>query len=54
MGNSTNKKATLSAVLQEIKTLRREVSLFMPSESLKDFSNKKEILSAYQKAREEA
>lgn len=45
------KSATLDTVLTEIKSLRREVSLFLPTESIEDFSNKKEILAALKNAR---
>lgn len=45
------KTATLDIVLNEIKSLRREVSLFPPAESINDFSNKKEILASLKRAR---
>ncbi len=45
------KTATLETVLTEIKLLRREVSLFMPNESIEDFSNKAHILASLKRAR---
>jgi hypothetical protein len=45
------KKATLDTVLNEIKSLRREVSLFLPTESINDFSNKAEIVASLKRAR---
>lgn len=40
----------LEHILSEVRTLRREVSLFMPSESLKDYNNASDIKAAYRKA----
>ena len=45
------KLVTLDAILSEVKSLRREVALFLPTESIDDFSNKKEILTALKNAR---
>jgi hypothetical protein len=45
------KSVTLDTILTEIKSLRREVTLFMPSESVNDFSNKREIVTALKNAR---
>ena len=45
------KTATLDTVLNEIKSLRREVALFIPTESVDDFSNKTEILASLKRAR---
>lgn len=45
------KVATLDTILKEVKSLRQEVALFLPTESIDDFSNKKEILVALKNAR---
>ena len=45
------KTVTLDTILTEIQSLRREVGLFLPTESIDDFSNKKEILAALKNAR---
>jgi hypothetical protein len=45
------KTVTAKAILNEIKSLRREVALFLPSESLTDFTNQKEIRAAFRRAR---
>jgi len=51
MNTTTKKQVVLQDIMSEIKSLRREVSLFLPTESLNDYTNKKEILSALKKAR---
>ena len=45
------KVATLETILSEVQSLRREVALFLPTESIDDFSNKNEILVALKNAR---
>lgn len=45
------KSTTLETVLNEIKLLRREVALFLPTESVDDFSNKAEIIASLKRAR---
>ena len=45
------KTTTLDTILNEVKSLRREISLFMPSESIDDFSNKAEIIASLKRAR---
>jgi len=37
-------------ILEEIKKLRQEVSLFMPQENLEDYSNPKRLRKSYEKA----
>ncbi|OGC87722.1 hypothetical protein A2949_00460 [Candidatus Adlerbacteria bacterium RIFCSPLOWO2_01_FULL_54_21b] len=37
-------------VLKEVRELRREVSLFIPTESLSDYAHPKRILASYRKA----
>lgn len=46
------KMATLDTILNEVRSLRREVGLFLPTESIDDFANKKEILAALKNARD--
>lgn len=51
MNTSTKKQIILQDIMSEIKSLRREVSLFLPTESLNEYTNKKEILAALKNAR---
>ena len=44
------KTVSLETTLTELQSLRREVALFLPTESIEDFSNKKEILVALKNA----
>jgi hypothetical protein len=41
----------LNDILNELRFLRNEISLFTPNENLKDYSNPKKILDSYEKAR---
>lgn len=40
-------------ILEEIKSLRRDISLLLPAESLDGYDNQDEILKAYESARKE-
>ena len=46
-------KPSLKDLFTEIRTLRREVSLIMPSESLKEYKHPKRIVTSYKKALKE-
>ena len=52
MSTSTNESKPLNNILAEIQSLRRELALFLPTESIDDYQNKEEILSALKKARQ--
>lgn len=41
-------------ILEEIKSLRRDISLLIPSESLDEYDNVDEILRAYKSAQKES
>ncbi len=53
MNSATKKNQTVTDILSEIKSLRRELSLFLPTESINDYENEKEIVDALKKARKE-
>ena len=44
-------KVSLKDLFKEVRALRRDVSVFMPTESVDEYKNKKDILSAYRDAR---
>ena len=44
------KDISLEDLYREVVALRRDVSLFIPTETLDAYKNKKEILAAYKKA----
>lgn len=44
------KAPSLKEVLDEVRALRREISMFLPAESLEGFKNPKRILDSYKKA----
>ncbi len=50
MDKVRNKKVSLEDVLKEVQALRREVSLFIPTESLDEYSHPERIISAYKEA----
>ncbi len=50
MNKIHSKKVSLEDVLEEVQALRREVGMFMPTESLDDYNNPKEIVAAYREA----
>ena len=45
------KVAALNAILSEVQSLRLEVALFLPTESVNGFTNKNDILTALKNAR---
>ena len=47
---ATTKDITLDAIFSELQKLRREVSLFLPTEELKNYDNASHIKVAYRKA----
>ena len=53
MSTVTVKQKILSEILSEIKSVRREMSIFIPQENLESFSNKSEILDSYKKAKKQ-
>jgi hypothetical protein len=42
--------ATLEKIYKELKALRREVEIFIPRESLSDYTHPKKIVAAYKRA----
>ena len=44
---------TLEKILREIRSLRREVALFVPHESSQDYTNQAEIKKALKNARQQ-
>lgn len=40
----------LNKILEEVRGLRQEVSLFLPQENLEDYSNPKRLKKSYEKA----
>ncbi len=51
MNKTGNGSVSLKDLFKEVRALRRDVSVFMPTESVDEYKNKKEILSAYRDAR---
>ena len=52
--NKTGKKnVSLSDLYQEVRALRRDMSVFMPTESFDDYKNKKELVAAHRDTRKE-
>lgn len=49
--SKTQERVSLRDLFKEVRALRRDVSVFMPTESVDEYKNKKEILSAYSDAR---
>ena len=45
-----DKKVSLEEVLKEVQALRREVALFIPSESLDEYAHPEKIVAAYKEA----
>lgn len=43
----------LRNILEEIKLVRTEISLFLPNENLKEYTNSKKIMASYKKALKE-
>ncbi len=50
MNKIHNKKVSLEDVLEEVQALRREVGMFMPSESLDEYAHPEKIVAAYKEA----
>ncbi len=48
--SSKNQTQLLKAFLEEIRLLREELALFLPQEKLEDFTNQKNIKTAYRRA----
>jgi hypothetical protein len=44
-------KVSLKDLFKEVRALRRDVSVFMPMDSVDKYKNKKDIVSAYRDAR---
>jgi hypothetical protein len=44
-------KVSLKDLFKEVRALRRDVSVFMPMDSVDGYKNKKDIVSAYRDAR---
>ena len=47
---TTNDTTLLNKILEEVTTLRREVSFFIPTEKLSDYNNSANIKKTYLKA----
>jgi hypothetical protein len=47
----TKKKVSLQDLYDEVRALRRDIELFVPTEALDEYKNKHEITEAYQEAR---
>ena len=53
MNKTGNKNVSLGDLYKEVRALRRDVSVFMPTESLNEYKNKKEIMIAHRDARKQ-
>ena len=51
MNKAVGKDVSLRDVLEEVRALRRDVSVIMPTESVNEYKNKKEIVTAYRDVR---
>jgi hypothetical protein len=50
MEKSKVKKPSLKDLFDEVRALRREITMFLPTESLAEFANPKRIMASYKKA----
>lgn len=53
MNRADKKNVSLKDLYKEVRALRRDVSVFMTTESFDDYKNKKEIISAYRDTRKQ-
>jgi hypothetical protein len=50
MATSTKTEKLLSSVLREVKSLRRDIDLIVPSESLENYKHPARILASFRRA----
>ena len=53
MNKANTKNPSLRDLFNEVRALRRDVLVFMPTESFDGYRNKKEILAAHRDARKQ-
>lgn len=52
MNKTKVKNLSLKGLFKEVRVLRQDVDMFIPTESLEEYKNKKEILDAYRDAKQ--
>ena len=50
MNKTKSKKPSLKDLFEEVRALRREVAMFLPTESFEGYKHPKRILASYKKA----